>query len=256
MSPSVKHKNTIATAYDEGREKHGKLYLIPTTLGDNDKLNTVIPENNLQILHTLTVFIVEQLRTARRFLKKAGHPKPIDDLLFFELNKFTDSHAISGYLKPALHGKSIGLLSEAGTPCIADPGAAIVALAHNKAIQVVPLVGPNSMLLALMASGFNGQQFCFHGYLPVEGNQLKKKIREIEINALKLDQTQIFIETPYRNRQILDSLIKTCKPQTLLCIATDISLETESIQTKSIAAWKNLSPDFHKKPTVFLLYSR
>ena len=252
MPSSPKHK----TNHTEGEPKPGKLYLIPTTLGETENLNTVLPDFNLHILRSLDVFIVEQLRTARRFLKKAGHPKPIDDLLFFELNKFTDENEISGFLKPAQNGKSIGLISEAGTPCIADPGAAIVNLAHKKRMRIVPLTGPNSIVLALMASGFNGQQFCFHGYLPVEGNQLKKKIREIEIHSRKLDQTQIFIETPYRNRQMLDSLLKNCQPQTRLCIATNISLESESIQTKSIAAWKNQSPDFHKKPTVFLLYSR
>jgi len=253
MQDSTQHKNIIAVTGQKGR---GKLFLIPTTLGDTENLNRVIPEYNLHILRSLDVFIVEQLRTARRFLKKAGHPKAIDDLLFFELNKHTDENAISDYLKSAKNGKSIGLVSEAGTPCIADPGAAIVHLAHKNGIQVVPLVGPNSIILALMASGFNGQQFCFHGYLPVEGNQLKNKIREIEINSRKLDQSQIFIETPYRNGKMLDSLLKNCKPQTLLCIATNISLESESIQTRSISAWKKQSPDFHKKPTVFLLYAK
>ena len=256
METPAKHKNGATELRQKERGKQGKLFLIPTTLGDTENLNTVLPDYNLHILHSLDVFIVEQLRTARRFLKKAGHPKAIDDLLFFELNKFTDENTISGFLKPASNGKSIGLISEAGTPCIADPGAAIVKLAHKKEIQVVPLVGPNSIILALMASGFNGQQFCFHGYLPVEGSQLKNKIKEIESNSRKLDQSQIFIETPYRNGKMLDSLLKSCKPQTLLCIATNISLDTESIQTKSIAAWKNHSLDFHKKPTVFLLYAK
>lgn len=255
MSPT-NHRNIRNDQPKKGTQQKGKLYLIPTTLGDTNNLMTVIPEYNLLVLRTLKVFIVEQLRTARRFLKKAGHPTPIDDLLFFELNKFTDRKTIADYLKPAQRGESIGLLSEAGTPCIADPGAGIVRLAHQYEIQVVPFVGPNSIVLALMASGFNGQRFCFHGYLPVETNQLKKKIREIEVNTHRFDQTQIFIETPYRNRQLFDNLLKTCKPQTLLCIATNISLETENIQTKRIADWKNQTPDFHKKPTVFLLYSQ
>ena len=256
MESSAKHKSNITAPHQKGRGKLGKLYLIPTTLGETENLNRVIPDYNLHILRSLDVFIVEQLRTARRFLKKAGHPKAIDDLLFFELNKYTDENAISDYLQSAKNGESIGLISEAGTPCVADPGAAIVNLAHKNGIQVVPLVGPNSIILALMASGFNGQQFVFHGYLPVESNQLKNKIREIEINSRRFDQSQIFIETPYRNGKMLDSLLKNCKPQTLLCIATNISLESENIQTKSIAAWKNQTPDFHKKPTVFLLYAK
>jgi 16S rRNA (cytidine1402-2'-O)-methyltransferase len=253
MTAEAKDKNKNTTTPKKGR---GKLFLIPTTLGETGHLNTVIPDFNLHILHSLDVFIVEQLRTARRFLKKAGHPKPIDELQFFELNKHTDENTISAYLESAQKGKSVGLLSEAGTPCIADPGAAIVKLAHKKEIQVVPLVGPNSIILALMASGFNGQQFCFHGYLPVDGKLLKQKIREIEMYSQKFDQTQIFIETPYRNGKMLDSLLRTCKPQTQLCIATNLSLDTESIQTKSVAAWKKHTPDFHKKPTVFLLYAK
>ena len=241
--------------FNQDTGKLGKLFLIPTTLGDTDELNTVIPDYNLHILHSLDIFIVEQLRTARRFLKKAAHPKPIDEMQFFELNKHTDENAISGYLEAAQNGKSVGLISEAGTPCIADPGAVIVQLAHKKGIQVAPLVGPNSIILALMASGFNGQQFCFYGYLPVDGTQLKHKIREIEIHSQKFDQTQIFIETPYRNGKMLDNLLKTCKPQTQLCIATNLSLPSESIRTKTIASWKKHTPDFHKKPTVFLLYA-
>lgn len=234
----------------------GKLFLIPTTLGSFDTIPKVIPQYNLQIIRSLDVFIVEQLRTARRFLKKAEHPTPIDDMQFYELNKYTDEQEISDFLKPALNGRSIGLLSEAGTPCIADPGAIIVSLAHRTGIQVVPLVGPNSIVLALMASGLNGQRFCFHGYLPVEGNQLAKKIRELDVNSRKMDQTEIFIETPYRNKQMLESLIKNGRPQSLLCIATDLSLESERIETNTLSAWKKKSPDFHKKPSVFLLYSK
>jgi len=248
-------KETIVNLSRKGRVKPGKLFLIPTTLGNTDTLSKVIPEYNLQIIRSLDVFIVEQLRTARRFLKKAKHPKPIDEMQFFEMNKFTDGQTISTFLAPAKSGHSVGLLSEAGTPCIADPGAVIVSLAHKFWIQVVPLVGPNSILLALMASGFNGQQFCFHGYLPVESTQLHRKIREIEADSRKLDQTQLFIETPYRNKKIFESLLKNCKPQTQLCVATDLSLESESIKTRTVADWKKKTPDFHKKPTVFLMYS-
>ncbi|MCF6341995.1 MAG: SAM-dependent methyltransferase [Bacteroidales bacterium] len=235
--------------------KTGKLFLIPTTLGETEALNKVLPGYNLQVIHSLDVFIVEQLRTARRFLKKAKHPRPIDEMQFFELNKFTDIQSVSAFLLPARDGQSVGLLSEAGTPCIADPGAAIVSLAHKNGIQVVPLVGPNSILLALMASGFNGQQFCFHGYLPVDSTQLNRKIREIEANSRKLDQSQIFIETPYRNKKLFDSLLRNCKPQPQLCVATDLSLASEKIATATVDAWKKKTPDFHKKPTVFLLYS-
>lgn len=241
---------------NKSRNLLGKLFLVPTTLGSFDTIHKVIPEYNLQIMRSLDVFIVEQLRTARRFLKKAGHPTPIDDMQFYELNKFTDEQEISDFLKPAINGRSIGLLSEAGTPCIADPGAVIVRLAHRAGIQVVPLVGPNSIVLALMASGLNGQRFCFHGYLPVEGAQLGKKIKELDANSRKMDQTEIFIETPYRNRQMLESLIKHGRPQSLLCIATDLSLESERIETNTLATWKKKSPDFHKKPSVFLLYSK
>lgn len=245
----------IAKAKKKMGNLKGKLFLIPTTLGSFETIHKVIPVYNLQIIQSLDVFIVEQLRTARRFLIKAEHPTPIDDMQFYELNKHTDEQEISNFLKPAKNGRSIGLLSEAGTPCIADPGAAIVSLAHKSGIQVVPLVGPNSIVLALMASGLNGQRFCFHGYLPVEASELGKKIRELEANSRKMDQTEIFIETPYRNRQMLDTLIKHGRPQSMLCIATDLSLASERIETRTLASWKKNIPDFHKKPTVFLLYS-
>ena len=256
MKNSGSENNNSKKSKEKDSKNLGKLFLIPTTLGETEDLNRVLPDFNRHILHSLDVFIVEQLRTARRFLKKSGHPVAIDEMQFFELNKFTDENTISDFLKPVKNGKSIGLISEAGTPCIADPGAVIVSLAHKMGVQVVPLVGPNSIILALMASGFNGQNFCFHGYLPVEGTQLGKRIREIETNSRKFNQSQIFIETPYRNRQMLDNLLKNCKSQTQLCIATNLSLDSESIQTKSIEAWKKESPDFHKKPTVFLLYSK
>ncbi|HEY9113955.1 MAG TPA: SAM-dependent methyltransferase [Bacteroidales bacterium] len=232
----------------------GKLYLLPTTLGDFETIGRAIPEFNLEIIRSLDIFIVEQVRTARRFLVKCKHPIPIDQITFFELNKHTQTEQISSYLNEALQGKSIGLLSEAGTPCIADPGAVIVKMAQELGIKVVPLVGPNSIILALMASGFNGQHFVFHGYLPIDRNDLVKKIKEIETNARKLEQTQIFIETPYRNHQLFENLLKTCDTQTLLCIATDLTLETEKVKTLPINLWKKEKVDFHKKPTVFLLY--
>lgn len=232
----------------------GKIYLIPTTLGEVDNLSKVLPDYNTEIVHQLDEFIVEQVRTARRFLSKIKHPLPIDEMTFHELNKYTNETEISNYLKSASIGKSIGLLSEAGIPCVADPGAAIVQLAHEKNMEVVPLVGPNSIILALMASGFNGQHFVFHGYLPVDKQLLNKKIRQIESASRSMKQTQIFIETPYRNNQLLEKLIENCKPDTKICIATDLTLKSESIKTKSVNAWKKETMDFHKKPTVFLLY--
>ena len=234
--------------------KAGKLYLLPTTLGDFETTNQVIPAFNIEIIHQLDIFIVEQVRTARRFLIKIQHPKPIDEIVFYELNKHTKEEEVGSYLNEVLKGKSIGLLSEAGTPCIAYPGAIIVRMAQQQGIKVIPLVGPNSIILALMASGFNGQQFTFHGYLPIEKNDLLKKIKEMEANTRRLNQTQIFIETPYRNHQLFENLLKTCDSQSLLCIATDLTLETENIKTKPIGQWKKEKVDFHKKPTVFLLY--
>jgi 16S rRNA (cytidine1402-2'-O)-methyltransferase len=232
----------------------GKIYLIPTTLGSLDELEKVLPDYNTTIVHQLDEFIVEQLRTARRFLVKINHPLDIDDLKFHEMNKHTHPNEISSYLNPVIKGKSIGLLSEAGTPCVADPGATIVQIAHEQGIEVVPLVGPNSIILALMASGFNGQQFTFHGYLPVDKQALLKKIRDIESIARSLKQTQIFIETPYRNNQMLTKLTEVCRPDTKVCVATNLTMESESIKTKRIQDWKKETVDLHKKPTVFLLY--
>jgi 16S rRNA (cytidine1402-2'-O)-methyltransferase len=234
--------------------KKGKIYLIPTTLGGLDELDKVLPDYNTTIVHQLDEFIVEQLRTARRFLSKINHPLPIDQLKFHELNKYTHSNEISEYLNAVIQGKSIGLLSEAGTPCVADPGATIVQMAHEKGIEVVPLVGPNSIILALMASGFNGQHFTFHGYLPVDKQALQKKIRDIESTSRSLKQTQIFIETPYRNNQLLAKLIEVCRPDTKVCIATNLTMESEYIKTRNVREWKKETVDLHKKPTVFLLY--
>ncbi len=236
------------------KSKKGTLYLFPVTLGDNENIPRVIPAYNRKILYGIHVFIVENIRTARRFIKKSGHPLSIDDMQFFELNKRTAVEDVDAFLKPAENGEDIGVLSEAGTPAVADPGAAVVELAHHKKIRVVPLVGPNSIILALMASGFNGQQFCFHGYLPIESHQRVKKIREIEQDAWKKGVSQIFIETPYRNNRMLESLIKTCKPQMLLCVACDLTLPSEKIITQNMTGWKKETADLNKKPAVFILY--
>ena len=231
----------------------GKLYLIPSTIGESP-VDMVIPTYNCEVINKIDIYIVEEIRTARRFLKKAGLIKPIDELTFFVLNEHSKPEEIDNYLDAINKGKNIGLLSEAGVPCIADPGADIVRIAQQKSIEVVPLVGPSSILLALMASGFNGQQFTFLGYLPVDKNLRINKIKEIERNVFQKNETQIFIETPYRNNQLIESLLQTCRNETLLCIATDITLKTAFIKTKTIAAWKKTIPDFHKKTTVFLLY--
>ncbi len=236
------------------KAKKGTLYLFPVTLGNNEDIPRVIPAYNREILFDIRTFVVENIRTARRFIKKSGHPLPIDDMQFFELNKHTPEEAIDAFLAPAVNGEDMGVLSEAGTPAVADPGAVVVGLAHRKGIRVVPLVGPNSIILALMASGFNGQQFCFHGYLPIESPQRVKKIRELEQDAWRKSTSQLFIETPYRNNKMLESLLKTCKPQTLLCIASDLTLPTEKIVTKNIAGWKKETADLNKKPAVFILY--
>jgi 16S rRNA (cytidine1402-2'-O)-methyltransferase len=232
----------------------GKLYLIPTTLGHLDTIREVLPEYNTQIIHSIDIFIVEQVRTARRFLSKLKHSTSIDKIVFYELNKHTDESEVYSYLDSLTDGNSIGLLSEAGTPCVADPGAVVVRIAHERGIKIIPLVGPNSIILSLMASGFNGQNFVFHGYLPIDKQELIKKLKVIEQNAFKLNQTQIFIETPYRNDKLFNSILKACSGNTLLCIATDLTLPTESVISLPISNWKRIKPDLHKKPSVFLIY--
>jgi 16S rRNA (cytidine1402-2'-O)-methyltransferase len=231
----------------------GNLYLIPTTLGDTPSLDSILPSNNHLIVHSLKHFIVEKIRTARRFLKETGHPVPIDEMTFYELNKHTPAHEIPHFLKVVEKGVSVGLISEAGTPAVADPGSVVVQLAHQKKIRVIPMVGPNSIILSLMASGFNGQQFTFHGYLPKEGAGLNKKIKSLEAEVIKNGTTQIFIETPFRNNKLLQNLIQQCKPQTLLCIAANVTLPEEKIVTQTIGQWKKETADLNKKPAVFLL---
>jgi len=233
--------------------KKGVLFLLPATIGDCEPSN-VIPQYNSEIINSLSEFIVEDIRTARRFLRKSGYRKDFDLVNFYLINKHTKMEDLPGFLAPALIGKDIGLLSEAGVPCVADPGAEIVRIAHLKRISVKPLSGPSSIILGLAASGFNGQHFLFHGYLPIKVNERDRKIRDIEKNIYRIDQTQIFIEAPYRNLKIFEALTKVCLHQTMLCIACDITLETEYIKTKSIHDWKKINPPIQKKPTVFLLY--
>jgi 16S rRNA (cytidine1402-2'-O)-methyltransferase len=228
------------------------LYMIPNLLSEAP-WQGVLPQHISEIVSKLRFFIVEDVRNARRFLKKIDPSINIDELAFFELNKFTTEIQKTEYLKPLAEGFDVGLLSEAGCPGVADPGADIVRLAHQCHGRVVPLVGPSSILLALMASGLNGQQFAFHGYLPVKQPERISKIQQLEKQAYSLKQTQIFIETPYRNTPLIHDLLKSCQPSTLLCIAADLTSENEFIQTRSIFLWKKQVPDLDKRPAIFLL---
>jgi 16S rRNA (cytidine1402-2'-O)-methyltransferase len=229
-----------------------KLYLIPNVLSDGDWQN-VLPAQIHPILTNTKHFIVENIRTTRRFMKQVNKDIIIDDCTFFELNKRTRSSELPAFLKPLAEGFDMGVVSEAGCPGVADPGADIVRLAHQKGFQVVPIVGPSSILLALMASGLNGQNFAFKGYLPVKPNERVKEINALEKRIRSENQTQIFIETPYRNNQLISDLLKTCSPSTQLCIAANVTGHDEFIATKSIQEWKKKVPELHKQPVIFLL---
>lgn len=232
----------------------GTLYLIPVPLGEHSPPAGVLPPDTLQHLHRLTTFVVEHEKTARHFLKAATHPTPIQQIRLMPLNEHTRDTELAALLQPLLDGEDMGLMSEAGCPGVADPGAALVALAHRHGIAVRPLVGPSSLLLALMASGLNGQSFSFVGYLPVETGAREQRIRQLEQRSATGNETQLLIETPYRNAQLFAAILQTCRPDTRLTIATDVSLPTEFIQTHNIADWKTRAiPAFDKRPTVFLL---
>ena len=231
----------------------GKLYLIPATLGDS-KIEAVIPESVKNIVNSINHYIVENQRTARRYLKKLGIKTPIDKLTFYTLNKHTLPDEINNFLQPVFQGKNVGIISEAGCPGIADPGSEIVKLAHQKNIRVIPLTGPSSIFLALMASGMNGQNFAFVGYLPIKKDEKLKRIRFLENRSFAENQTQIFMEAPYRNQHLLNDILKTCQNNTLLCLSVNITLEKEFIQTKTISDWKKNIPDINKIPTIFLLH--
>lgn len=235
------------------KTEYGKLYLIPSSIGSCDT-GMEVPEGNAKIIASLDTFICENVRTARKFLRKTGYSKNFNEVTFFTLDKHTLSSDAESFIGPCLLGKDTGLLSESGTPCIADPGNVIVSMAHRNGIRLIPLSGPSSIILALMASGFNGQHFIFHGYLPVEKSSLIKKIREIEKNIYQYDQTQIFIEAPYRNNRLLSFIISACKASTLLCIASEIMSNNETITVKTIGGWAHGTHDFNKKNCVFLLY--
>ena len=229
------------------------LYLLPVTLGDTS-IEKVLPSYNAEIIRGIRHFIVEDIRSARRFLKKVDHDIDIDSLTFYPLNKHTSPEDISGYLKPLIGGASMGVISEAGCPAVADPGADVVAIAQRKELKVVPLVGPSSIILSVMASGFNGQSFAFHGYLPIEPGERSKKLKALEQRAYTENQTQLFIETPYRNHKMIEDILQNCRPQTKLCIAANITCDDEYIQTRAVKDWKGNLPDLSKIPCIFLLY--
>lgn len=233
----------------------GNIYLIPTSIGDT-KLDLVLPNSVFEIINQIDYYIVENIRTARRFLKKAGLKKEIDDLTFYTLNKYTKEEELSSYLAVIEEGKHVGIISEAGVPGVADPGADIVKIAHQKNYRSIPLVGPSSILLALMASGLNGQNFAFNGYLPINKPEKIKFIKKLEGRSKTEKQTQIFIEAPYRNMQLLNDFLEILQPSTQLCIACDITLEEEYIKTYTVQNWKQKKlPELHKKPAIFLFLS-
>lgn len=229
------------------------LYLIPVTLGETEH-RRVLPEYNREVVGRIKHFIVENVRTARRFLKKADPSIVIDELAFYELNKHTSAEEVAGYLAPLARGEDMGVISEAGCPAIADPGADVVAIAQRKGYPVVPLVGPSSILMSVMGSGFNGQSFAFHGYLPIDATERTNTIRRLEGRIYSENQTQLFIETPYRNNKLAEELIRTCRPSTKLCIASEITCEDEFIRTLPVKEWAGKVPDLSKKPTIFLIY--
>ena len=234
----------------------GTLYLIPCTLGDTPA-GQVLPQHVIDIARKLKHFVVEQPRTARQFLSALKHEQPIQSLHFATLNEHTAAKELADLLAPLLAGEDVGIISEAGCPGIADPGAELVSLAHRHGIRVVPLVGPSSILLALMASGLNGQCFAFHGYLPIAEADRNKTIASLEAESARRNQTQMFIETPYRNEKMFGALLSHCRPQTLLCVASDITLPTEQIRTCTVAQWKSLPmPQLNKRPSLFLLLAR
>jgi len=231
----------------------GKLYLNPTTLGENEPL-LVLPLSVKKVIEELDYFIVENQKTARRFIKKITPKKPQPSLILKSIDKYANAFEVSTYLDVCENGISVGLLSEAGVPAIADPGAEVVKLAHQKNIQVVPLVGPSSIILAMMASGMNGQSFTFNGYLPIDVSERKRAIKQLEKLSFEKNQSQIFIETPYRNDKMFTDLVASLSSKTDLCIAVDITLESEFIKTYTVEKWKNNVPDLKKRPAIFIIH--
>jgi 16S rRNA (cytidine1402-2'-O)-methyltransferase len=231
----------------------GTLYLIPVPLADDAAVQS-FTSYLTQTINQISEYIVENEKTARKFLKQAGLTIPQSQLIIHNYGKHNRNVDLKDFFTGLLSGKDAGLMSEAGCPGVADPGAEIVAEAHRRGIKVIPLVGPSSILLALMASGFNGQSFTFHGYLPIDKMERSKRVKELEVQAERFSQTQLFIETPFRNDSLLTEVLNTCKPNTRLCIACNLTAPDELVQTKTIAEWKKQLPELHKKPTIFLLY--
>lgn len=236
----------------ELKVKMGKLYLIPSPLGEIPPLE-VLPISIKRAIEEINIYIVENEKTARHFIKKISPRKSQPSLVLHALNKFTEASEIPNFLNPCLEGHDIGILSEAGCPGIADPGAAVVKIAHQKNIQVIPLVGPSSLILALMASGLNGQDFAFHGYLPIDGGERRREIKKLERKSKEDNQSQLFIETPYRNNKLLEELVKALAGTTQICVACDITLNTEYIRTKTADQWREEKVDLHKRPAIFII---
>ena len=231
----------------------GKLYLIPTTLGENAPLE-VLPISVKKVIELVDNYIVENEKTARHFIKKISSGKSQPSLIINVLNKFTNESELPSFLDACEQGKPVGLLSEAGCPGIADPGSEIVKIAHKKNIQVVPLVGPSSILLAMMASGMNGQNFSFNGYLPIDNSELRKSLKNLERESFNKNSSQIFIETPYRNNKMLEEICNVLSPDTNVCVASDITLPSEYIKTQTVKKWKHTKVDLHKRPTIFIIH--
>ena len=236
--------------------ENGKLYLIPTPIAEGN-FSDFFPAFNTEIINHIDYYIVEELRTARRFLRYANIQKRIEELQFFELNEHTQGVELNEYLQPCFEGHNVGLMSEAGVPCVADPGNVVVAKAHQLGLEVIPLIGPSSILLSLMGSGLNGQNFTFHGYLPVEPYDREQKLKSLEAHALKTGQTQIFIETPYRNNRMVASICKACQPATRLCIAFNLTSPQPFLKTQSVSKWRkyfeNAQNQLGKNPCIFLI---
>lgn len=230
----------------------GKLYLIPSPLGET-AFEHLFPPFNSTLIHSLDYFIVEEFKTGRRFIKKMGMPKPIDQLHFFLLNEHTRPKEVEALLEPLLSGFNMGLLSEAGTPCVADPGSLVVSKAQQMGIEVIPLIGPNSILLALMGSGLNGQKFVFNGYLNRDRKLREKELKFYESLVFKTDQTQIFIEAPYRNNHFFESMLEVCSPELKICLGVDLTTDQQLLQTRTVSQWRKEKIDLHKRPTVFLM---
>ena len=229
------------------------LYLIPVELGDTPQ-ERVLPAYNREVILGIRHFIVEEVRSARRFLKRVDRDIDIDSLTFYPMGKHADAALFASYLRPLEAGEAMGVISEAGCPAVADPGADVVAIAQKKGLRVVPLVGPSSMILAVMASGLNGQSFAFHGYLPIDATERVKRLKQLEVRAQQEHQTQLFIETPYRNAKLFETLCSTLRPQTRICVAADITTDEEWIRTMTVAEWRRQRlPDLSKIPAIFLM---